>query len=208
MSQPPNETVRDEAQALALLCARGVLSLTHAPGLVSLVEAVAGAPVAGSWWSHPAGDLIYQLVTALEEAKDVLGAKVAAGKMAFVHRRLWPALVRVATDDARTTRLVKTLTAPSRALYREVERRGELRLDGAAIRGVPSDTKSRTKARADLETSALLLSASVHTDKGRHATLLRSWAAWTPAAVAKEAKKLGLDEAHAALAAAGLKLAK
>ena len=95
MSQPPNETVRDEAQALALLCARGVLSLTHAPGLVSLVEAVAGAPVAGSWWSHPAGDLIYQLVTALEEAKDVLGAKVAAGKMAFVHRRLWPALVRV-----------------------------------------------------------------------------------------------------------------
>jgi len=208
MSDEAKPPALDERGAFALCEARGVLSLTRAPGLVSLVEAVAGGPVAGSWWSHPAGDRIYEIATALEASKDVLGAKLASGKMAFVHRRLWPALVRVAADETRVAELVKNLTAPSRALYREVEKKGELRLDETAIRGVPSDTKSRTKARADLETSALVLSSSVHTDKGRHATLLRSWASWTPADASKAAKKLTLEAARATLSAAGLTLPK
>ena len=66
----------DLAGARALLRERGVVTLTAAPGVPSLVEAIAGAPVRGSWWGHPKGKLIFNVSSALAEHEDVLALKL------------------------------------------------------------------------------------------------------------------------------------
>lgn len=70
-----------------------------ARGLVpSLAEAVVGSPIRGSWWSHPRAGEIFQLSRAVREHPDVLVCRLVRGKVTFVHRRLWSALVRLASE--------------------------------------------------------------------------------------------------------------
>lgn len=70
-----------------------------ARGLVpSLAEAVVGSPIHGSWWSHPRAGEIFQLSRTVREHPDVLVCRLVRGKVTFVHRRLWGALVRLASE--------------------------------------------------------------------------------------------------------------
>jgi hypothetical protein len=62
----------------------------------SLAEAVAGAPIRGSWWGHARGHEIFRVAEAVSESADVLVCKLLDDKVTYVHRRLWPALVRLA----------------------------------------------------------------------------------------------------------------
>ena len=62
----------------------------------ALTEAIAGAPIRGSWWGHPLGKTIFRVLTGVCESSDVLICRLVDGKITFVHRRLWPALVRLA----------------------------------------------------------------------------------------------------------------
>jgi hypothetical protein len=62
----------------------------------SFAEFVAGAPIRGSWWGHPKGHEIFRLAEAVSENADVLVCKLVGGKVSYVHRRLWPALVKLA----------------------------------------------------------------------------------------------------------------
>jgi hypothetical protein len=62
----------------------------------SLAEAVAGEPIRGSWWGHPRSHEIFELTRAVRDCPDVLVCRAVGGKISFVHRRLWPALVRAA----------------------------------------------------------------------------------------------------------------
>lgn len=62
----------------------------------SLAEAIVGAPIRGSWWAHPQSHAIYALLGAVCASEDVLVCRLVDGKVTLVHRRLWPALVRVA----------------------------------------------------------------------------------------------------------------
>jgi hypothetical protein len=64
--------------------------------LPSVAELVAGEPIRGSWWGHPAGHAIFDTLNALADSPDVLRTRLVGGKVTLVHRRLWPALVRVA----------------------------------------------------------------------------------------------------------------
>jgi hypothetical protein len=83
-------------QALAFVREHGVV-LEAAKGPVpSLAEAVAGGPLRGSWWSHPKSREIFAVTRAMRESEDVLVCRLVEGKVTFVHRRLWPALVRLA----------------------------------------------------------------------------------------------------------------
>ncbi len=83
-------------QALAFIRKHGVV-LEAAQGPVpSLAEVIAGEPVRGSWWSHPKSQEIFAVTRAIRESDDVLVCRLIKGKVTFVHRRLWPALVRVA----------------------------------------------------------------------------------------------------------------
>ena len=83
-------------EALAFVERQGIV-LEGARGAVpSLAEAVAGAPIAGSWWGHPKGKEIFHLSQALRDSPDLLVCKLIDGKITYVHRRLWPALVKLA----------------------------------------------------------------------------------------------------------------
>ena len=83
-------------QALAFIRNHGVvLEAAHGP-VPSLVEAVAGEPVRGNWWSHPKSHEIFEVTRAIRDSNEVLVCRLIEGKVTFVHRRVWPALVRVA----------------------------------------------------------------------------------------------------------------
>lgn len=73
--------------------------LASAKGPVpSLAEQIAGEPIVGSWWSHAKGKEIFEVLSAIDEDVDVRCFKLVDGKITFVHRRVWPALVRLARE--------------------------------------------------------------------------------------------------------------
>jgi len=84
-------------QALAFVAKHGVVLQAARGPVPNFAEYVAGGPIAGSWWAHAHGKEIFALATALSEHADVLVCKLVDGKVTYVHRRLWPALVKLAS---------------------------------------------------------------------------------------------------------------
>jgi hypothetical protein len=64
--------------------------------LPSLAERIAGGPIRGSWWGHPSGHEIYHGINRVRASPDVVALRLINGKITLIHRRLWPALARVA----------------------------------------------------------------------------------------------------------------
>jgi hypothetical protein len=83
-------------QANAFVKANGVVLESGRGAVPSLAEAIAGGPIRGSWWAHPKANDIFLCSRAIRKSADVLVCRLAGGKVTYVHRRLWPALVRVA----------------------------------------------------------------------------------------------------------------
>jgi hypothetical protein len=83
-------------QALAFIRKHGVVLESARGPVPSLAEAIAGGPVRGSWWAHPSGHLIFEVTRAVRDSEQVLVCRVVQGKVSFVHKRVWPALVRLA----------------------------------------------------------------------------------------------------------------
>src|SRR5687767_5725963 len=95
MTQAPGQAMTTD-EAMAFVEKQGVV-LVSAKGVVpSLTEAIAGEPIKGSWWGHPRSHQIFAILEALTESEDILVCRLVQGKVTLVHRRLWPALVRVA----------------------------------------------------------------------------------------------------------------
>jgi hypothetical protein len=130
--------------------------------LPSAVAIVAGEPLQGSWWSHPSGHAIFNSLNALATHPDVLVTRLVGGKVTFVHRRLWPAVLAVATERADWQ--FARLPLPARELYDSVERQGMLFATGRSAK--------------DLERRMLVHGEQVHTQKGHHELRLESWAIW------------------------------
>lgn len=63
---------------------------------LSLAEAVAGERINGSWWRHKKARAIFRATRAVRDCNEVLVCRLAGGKITYVHRRLWPAIVRLA----------------------------------------------------------------------------------------------------------------
>jgi len=82
--------------ALAFVRRHGVVVVSAKGKGPNLVEAIAGAPVKGSWWGHPEGKRIFSVLSAVTASDEVLVCRLVDGKVTLVHRRLWPALVRLA----------------------------------------------------------------------------------------------------------------
>lgn len=161
-------------KAWSLLSRHGLLLVSDAD-LPSVAGLVAGEPVRGSWWSHPRSHEIFAVSEALSHHPDVLVAKLLAGKVTFVHRKLWPALLAVALAGSEWQ--LRALPAVARTLLRTVTRQGSLEL-AAAARGESRSTLPQRQAARALERRLLLHSREVHTESGSHARILESWQHW------------------------------
>jgi hypothetical protein len=84
-------------QAIAFVEQHGVVLQAARGPLPSLAEVVAGERIRGSWWGHPKGKEIFRAAEAVCDSPDVLVCKLVQGKVTYVHRRLWPALVKLAS---------------------------------------------------------------------------------------------------------------
>ena len=90
-----------------------VLQSAHGP-LPNLAEYVAGEPIRGSYWAHPKANAIFLCSRAIRKSADVLVCRLVGGKVTYVHRRLWPALVRLAGRfDADRLAAIQEVHTPS-----------------------------------------------------------------------------------------------
>jgi len=81
--------------ALAFIEEHGAVLVAGKGPVPRLVEAIVGKPISGSWWAHPNGHGIFAVLQKLGESSDLLFCRLVDGKVTLVHRRLWPALVRL-----------------------------------------------------------------------------------------------------------------
>jgi hypothetical protein len=85
------------SEALAFVARHGVVLQAARGPVPSLAEAVAGERIGGSWWGHEKGHAIFAASNAVADSPDVLVCRLVQGKVTYVHRRLWPALARLAS---------------------------------------------------------------------------------------------------------------
>ena len=131
--------------------------------LPNVAALVAGAPVRGSWWSHPAGHAIFAVTEMLARHPDALATRLVGAKVTWVHRRLWPALLAVGSSGAPWQ--TKGLSPAARRLLERLRSAGELAASGPAAR--------------ELQERLLAVGTVVHTPAGHHETRLLAWERWT-----------------------------
>jgi hypothetical protein len=182
-----------DAATVVQAVAEGGLLLLSDPARKNAIQVVTGQFPHGSWWKHPEANRIYQILEEAGQHPDILLAKLVAGKVTYVHRALWPALLAV--GSAREAWQMEGLP-PSAARLLEA-------LDAGPLAPSKSEPISRT-ATKELEARLLVLARSVHTEGGSHDTAIDSWARWaarvgcTPASSIAESKQ-ALEEAAARL---------
>ena len=158
------------------------LLLDTDPKFPSVTGFVAGDTGGRSWWAHPQAKQMYGLSCGLRDHPDVLLLKLISGKLTFVNRPLWPAIVTIGT--AREPWQMDGLSKEAKALLKKTDSQGKVESSGDAVR--------------ELEARLLVRATSVHTERGFHMKEVQSWAVW--ARSAKLGKmKLTPDEAKAQL---------
>jgi hypothetical protein len=83
-------------EALSFIEKHGVVLVSAKGPVPKLAEEIVGGPIRGSWWAHPRSPEIFAILQAVSGSKDVLVCRLVNAKVTLVHRRLWPALARVA----------------------------------------------------------------------------------------------------------------
>ena len=108
--------------ALEFVRKHGVVLASAKGGAPRLIEAIIGEAITGNWWVHPRSNFIYNVLAEVTDSEDVLVCRLLRGKITLVHRRLWPALVRVAShfEPAQLARVREDHTPTGRHVSREV----------------------------------------------------------------------------------------
>lgn len=83
-------------EAISFVKEHGIVLASAKGPVPRLTEAIINAPIHGSWWAHPKSRQIFKVLRAVADSEDVLVCRLVNGKVTFIHRRLWPALVRAA----------------------------------------------------------------------------------------------------------------
>lgn len=138
--------------------------------LPSVVGLVGGPSMKGSWWGHEKGHDIWRILKRLEADPDVLVTRLVSGKVTYLHRRLWPDFLTVATSGEPWQ--TKGLTPTARKLLNEVNKSGEVRMDRYMA---GKDPKKVKEAVRQIEERLLAYSDEIHTEKGSHAKILVTW---------------------------------
>ena len=165
--QPDKATGRALERIAAAVLAeieRAGLLVVHDQVIPSVTALVAGGPILGSWWSHPRAHDMYNAMELIED--QVANVKLVLGKQTLVAQRLWPELLAIGT--ARSSWQMDGVPADAVALL------GETDAHPQSVHVPPS----RRDACSALETRLLVMAGSEHTESGRHAKTIMSWAAW------------------------------
>jgi hypothetical protein len=200
---PPVEVALGRARAA--LERIGILLFSD-PALPSLVGMIVDEPLRTSWWGHPRGHLIYEVMNRLDDDAGVLSTKLVAGKVTYVHQRLWPALVQLAT--AREDWQLDGLSPGAAWLLGEVEAVGHVQTDTVVLPHEARSGKRLPEVARELERRLLVHATEIHTPSGAHAKVLQTWPHWAaevrlprrPSLTAAQARE-ALDDAAASLAA-------
>lgn len=110
------------AEAIAFIQEHGVVLASAKGPVPRLTEMIVNEPIKGSWWAHPKSHQIFAILQAVADSEDVLVCRLVNGKVTFVHRRLWPALVRAAKrfSPAQIAQVHEEHTASGQHVSREV----------------------------------------------------------------------------------------
>src|SRR5262249_13347809 len=84
-----------KVDVMAGLIERGMLLGTARGPIPSGAQVIAGEALSGGWWAHPASPALFAEINAVGDSPDVVRLRLVNGKVTLVHRRVWPALVRV-----------------------------------------------------------------------------------------------------------------
>ena len=82
-------------QALQFVKKHGVILESAHGSIPNLAETIAGEKIRGNWWAHPKSQMIFRLTRAVRDSDDILVCRLLHGKVTYVHRHLWAALVRL-----------------------------------------------------------------------------------------------------------------
>jgi hypothetical protein len=157
------------------------LLLESDPKLPSVCGIITGEAMKGSWWSHPMAQTIFQVNERLDDQPDVLIAKLFSGKVTFVHRQFWPALLAVATS--REPWQMGNLPDTAQKVLKSLKSAGAVRSNELKVGTV--GRKELSESVRILERRLLIHSRQVHTESGAHAKVLESWQSWAASAELK-----------------------
>jgi hypothetical protein len=132
------ESLTTAKEAMAFVRKHGVVLASAKGAVPRLTEMIVGQPIQGSWWSHPKSHHIFAVLQAVTESQEILLCRLVDGKLTLVHRRLWPALVRVAKrfPEAHIAQVREVHTASGRHVNLEV----------AFPKWVPAEVKQQAKS--------------------------------------------------------------
>ena len=188
--------ISDGSAVVDAVAEAGLLFLSD-PKRRNAIQILTGEYPRGSWWSHPAAHRIYAVLQEVEAHPDLLSAKLLSGKVTFVHRRLWPALLAVVAASPREPWQVTGLSAGATQWLAA--------LDEAIASASPIAQPSRTVIK-EVEARLLARGESVHTAQGSHETRLEPWTTWAARIGLPAAPALSSAEGKRALEAAAASL--
>lgn len=192
MTASRNDPVQAATASVLAALVRAGLLLQQDKHALNVVTLVTGETLRTSWWSHPKAQLIFAVLSRLDEHADVLLSKLLGGKVTLVHRSLWPALLAVATGDEPWQ--TAGLSTPARRLLESIhEADHPIRHSGPAVK--------------ELESRLLVHAKEIHTESGKHEIALQPWSMWAKAARVKPLRSVAaaereIEEAAQAIGAA------
>jgi hypothetical protein len=82
-------------ETLAWIEEHGVVLQSARGPVPNVAQFIAGEPIRGSWWGHPAGKDIYAILSVIDDSPDVVSTRLINHKLTLLHTRIWPSVVRV-----------------------------------------------------------------------------------------------------------------
>ena len=134
-------------EALRFVETNGVVLESAHDGVPTFVDFVAGERVT-RWWGHSLSRSIFRLTRVVRDSPDVLTCRLIDHKVTFVHRRVWPALVRLSS---------KLNKADLASIQEEHLSNGKHRVSTIAFpRWVPAEVIEESKRLSEREAELLI----------------------------------------------------